>query len=152
MEDNYFQDHGVALSPRDWAALRYTDNRYSYMRDPPTLDRPMVRDRAECIPSPCNNVKILRPNSSDYLYPYPYQILRSDYPYLMPWIQQPGCMDGRMRHGGMGNDPLCMNSYNLLLLVILFIVVAIVAFSLGCSFSHSLRQPSPSGQPAGIGT
>lgn len=139
--DTYFEDNtGANLSPRDWPSLRAPDSRYSYRRDPPTLDRPTVRYREDHPKPICSGYRNIGPDPRDYFAkPYPYQIARGDNPNA-DWIRrEPFVVDSS-------------NGYQLLLLVVMFAVVAALSFVMGaftvCIFSGkklSLATPFSSG-------
>jgi hypothetical protein len=114
--DIYFEDNtGVNLSPRDWPSLRAPDSRYSYRRDPPTLDRPTVQYRQDHPKPICSGYRDIGPDRRDYYAkPYPYQLARGDNPrHLEPFVVDSS------------------NSYQLLLLVVMFAVVAALSFVMG---------------------
>lgn len=133
--DAYFEDDtGANLSPRDLASIRAPDSLYSYRRDTPTLTRPTVQWRQDHPKPICSGYRPIGPDPRDYFSkPYPYQLARGDNPYA-PWVTK--------ETFGSHTD-----SYQLVLMVILFVVVAMVSFILGgfigCTFANKFISITP---------
>jgi len=142
--DHYYQDPtGVTLSPRDWAALRATDGQYSYRRDPPTLDRPTVDLRYNFPPPICAKYRDVGPDiRGQYTNQYPFQLRNSDEYYKIAAANQPDLMANLRPLGGylpVGIDGCrgfpkrkkTVDAMDVLMLVILFLVVTAIGFTLG---------------------